>query len=67
MKFEDIIRSMTVPRGGSYPRPWMTDTDPERAQVLIVGASSAKSFACADIGSHEEFIDALWNRNGRSC
>lgn len=67
MNFEDRIRSMTAPRGGGYPRPWMTDTDPEHAQVLIVGASSAKSFACEVVGSHEQFIDALWNRNGRTC
>lgn len=58
---------MTAPRGGTYPRPWTTDADPERADVLIVGASSAKAFHCDDVGDHDRFVDALWNRNGRSC
>ncbi|RWO82075.1 hypothetical protein [Mesorhizobium sp.] len=66
-EFEDRIRAMTVPRDGAYPRPWTTDTDPARADVLIVGASSAKTFRVTDVGNHEEFLDALWNRNGQSC
>lgn len=67
MAFEDLIRTMTTPRDGAYPRPWMTDTDPDQAKILIVGASSAKTFRCADVGDHEQFLDALWNRNGRRC
>lgn len=67
MPFEDIIRTMTLPRGGAYPRPWMTDADPDQVKVLIVGASSAKTFQCADVGTHDQFLDALWNRNGRTC
>ena len=67
MAFEDIIRTMTLPRRGAYPRPWMTDTDPDQVKVLIVGASSAKTFHCADVGTHDQFLDALWNRNGRTC
>ncbi|WP_028711799.1 MULTISPECIES: hypothetical protein [unclassified Paracoccus (in: a-proteobacteria)] len=67
MTFEDRIRSLTMPRRGAYPRPWMTDTDPDQVKVLIVGASSAKTFHCADVGTHDQFLDALWNRNGRSC
>lgn len=66
-EFEDRIRAMTVPRDGAYPRPWTTDTDPEHADVLIVGASSAKTFRVADVGNHEQFLDALWNRNGQTC
>jgi hypothetical protein len=65
--FEDRIRALTVPREGTYPRPWTTDTDPTQADVLIVGASSAKTFRVADVGHHERFLDALWNRNGRTC
>ncbi|MFH5772703.1 hypothetical protein ACHFJ0_00550 [Paracoccus sp. NGMCC 1.201697] len=65
--FENRIRALTVPRDGAYPRPWMTDTNPTQADVLIVGASSAKTFLAADVGSHEQFLDALWNRNGASC
>ena len=66
-KFEDLIRVMTNRRSGDYPRPWMTDMDPGQADVLIVGASSAKTFRVADVGNHDQFIDALWNRNGRTC
>lgn len=66
-ELERAIRAMTVPRNGAYPRPWTTDTDPEQADVLIVGASSAKTFNVADVGSHETFLDALWNRNGHTC
>jgi len=65
--FEDLIRALTVPRDGSYPRPWTTETDPTQADVLIVGASSAKTFHVADVGSHDQFLDALWNRNGLTC
>lgn len=65
--FEDSIRTLTVPRDGIYPRPWTTDADPSQADVLIVGASSAKTFRVADVGSHDQFLDALWNRNGRTC
>ena len=66
-ELEDRIRAMTIPRNGAYPRPWTTDTDPEQADVLIVGASSAKTFRVADVGSHDHFLDALWNRNGQTC
>lgn len=58
---------MTMPRNGAYPRPWTTDSDPTAVDVLIVGASSAKKFYVADVGSHEQFLDGLWNRNGRTC
>ena len=67
IEFEDRIRLMTKPRGGAYPRPWTTDTDPRQADVLIVGASSATTFRAADVGNHDQFLDALWNRNGRTC
>lgn len=66
-ELEDRIRELTTPRGGAYPRPWTTTTDPAQSDVLIVGASSAKTFTVADVGEHEKFLDALWNRNGRSC
>jgi hypothetical protein len=66
-EFEDRIRAVTGPRDGAYPRPWTTDTDPALTDVLIVGASSAKTFRVADVGNHEQFLDALWNRNGQTC
>lgn len=67
VSLEQRIRELTVPSEGVYPRPWMTDTDPAQANVLIVGASSAKLFRVGDVGSHDQFIDALWNRNGLTC
>jgi hypothetical protein len=66
-ELEERVRALTEPRGGVFPRPWMTDTDPEKVEVLIVGASSAKTFRAADVGSHDDFIDCLWNRNGKTC
>lgn len=66
-ELEDRIRAMTIPRDDVYPRPWMTDADPDHADVLIVGASSAKTFYVSDIGNHDQFLDALWNRNGQTC
>lgn len=65
--FEDSIRALTIPRNGTYPRPWTTAADPTQADVLIVGASSANSFRVADVGCHDQFLDSLWNRNGLSC
>lgn len=64
---ETEIRALTAPRNKTYPRPWTTDTDPEKADVLIVGASSATKLHIKDIGHHDLFIDGLWNRNGRTC
>lgn len=66
-EFEACIRAMTVPRDGAYPRPWTTDTDPAQVDVLIVGASSAKTFRVTDVGNHGQFLDALWNRNDQTC
>lgn len=47
-ELEDRIRAMTIRRNGAYPRPWTTDTDPEQADVLIVGARSAKKWTAKD-------------------
>lgn len=66
-ELERFIWAMTKPHAGAYPRPWMTDTNPEAALVLIVGASSAKTFHTSVVGNHQKFLDALWNRNGYSC
>lgn len=66
-EFEQRIRELTEPRAGAYPRPWTTTTNPAQADVLIVGASSANTFRVADVGDHQRFLDALWNRNGQTC
>lgn len=64
---EDVIRHLTQPLNGQYPRPWMTDlTDPACAEVFIVGRNQATGYP-ADALTHEDHMDALFNRNGRSC
>jgi hypothetical protein len=46
----------------------MTDVvQPEKARVFIVGFNPAKEFPATMVGGHEAFIDALFNRNGKSC
>ena len=67
-EFEEVIRALTQPINGQYPRPWMTKLrDPLAARVFIVGNNQAKTFSEADVGSQDLFIDALFNRNGQSC
>jgi hypothetical protein len=67
-KFEDIIRRLTQPVGGQYPRPWMTTSgEPDKSQVFIVGLNQATMYPIWEVGSHETFMDALFNRNGQSC
>jgi len=41
-------------------------TDPESARVFIVGRNPATEFPVDLVGSHEVFLDALFNRNGQS-
>jgi len=65
---EASIRQHTQAVNGQFPRPWMTDTPhPEQARVFIVGYNQATGFPTERIGSHDEYVDALFNRNGQSC
>jgi hypothetical protein len=41
--------------------------DPCEAKVFIVGMNQAKTFPVEAVGSHDQYIDALFNRNGQSC
>jgi hypothetical protein len=67
-EFEDIIRRLTRPVGGQYPRPWMTTSrEPDKARVFIVGLNQATMYPIWEVGSHETFMDALFSRNGQSC
>jgi hypothetical protein len=67
-KLEATIREFTNPVGDQYPRPWMTTLqDPCEAEVFIVGMNQAKTFSVAEIGEHDEYMDALFNRNGQTC
>jgi hypothetical protein len=46
----------------------MTDlTDPASALVFTVGMNQRNSFLVEDVGSHERYMDALFNRGGESC
>jgi hypothetical protein len=65
--FEKILRELTQPINAQYPRPWMTKLqNPLQAKVFIVGKNQAKTFSVQQVGSHNRFIDALFNRNGES-
>lgn len=67
-EFEDVIRKLTRPIKGQYPRPWMTGMkDPARARVFIVGRNQATGFPEDAINRHDGYLDALFNRNGRSA
>ena len=65
---EASIRRLTQPVNGQFPRPWMTTmAHPEKARIFVVGYNQATGFPAARIGSHDDFIDALFNRNEGSC
>lgn len=65
--FEEIIRELTRPLNGQYPRPWMTDLkDPQSARVFIVGKNQHTEYPEVKL-THERHLDALFNRNGESC
>jgi hypothetical protein len=65
---ETLIRGLTQPVNGQYPRPWMTGMKrPEEARVFIVGHNQARAFPVEKVGDHDAYMDALYNRNGKSC
>jgi hypothetical protein len=67
-EFEATIIKLTKPINGQYPRPWMTKMEcPEKARIFIVGYNQAKTFKEQDVGRHEKYVDALFNRNGEEC
>ncbi|MBV1918743.1 MAG: hypothetical protein KUG65_11890 [Sphingomonadaceae bacterium] len=66
-ELERKIRPLLSPVSGGYLRPWMTSSmHPERCKVWVVGANPATTFPISRIESLESYIDALFNRNGRS-
>ncbi len=66
--FEEVVKQLTLPLNGQYPRPWMTKlADPTQAKVFIVGKNQAKGYLVEKVGSHSRHMDALFNRNGQSC
>lgn len=67
-RLEGAIREMTVPLNGQYPRPWMTtSTDPACSRVFTVGMNQRNGFPVKEVGSHDHYIDALFNRGPETC
>lgn len=66
-ELEQHILELTRPLNGQYPRPWMTSMrDPQHARVFVVGRNQATGFPTDRIGSQDAYLDALFNRDGRS-
>jgi hypothetical protein len=67
-KLEAAIRELTRPINGQYPRPWITSSKyPASSKVFVVGMNDAKTFPVRKVGSHDRFLDALFNRGGEDC
>jgi hypothetical protein len=65
-ELERRIRELTQPLNGQYPRPWMSDsTAPGASRVFLIGRNPATELP-AGIVDHDAYLDALFNRNGRS-
>ncbi len=66
-ELEQRLRPLLTPVLGGYLRPWMTSSRaPETCKVWVVGANPAKPFPIEKIKSFDVYLDALFNRNGRS-
>lgn len=62
------IAKLTKPLNGQYPRPWMTNSrSPWCVPVFTVGRNQRNGFSVEAVGSHENYLNALFNRNGSSC
>lgn len=67
-ELEATIRQLTKPINGQYPRPWMTSlTDPAEANVFTVGKNQRNGFDAAEVGSHDHYVDTLFNRGSETC
>ena len=62
-RLEARMRMLTTEINGQYPRPWMTTaTDPSACEILIVGRNQRNAYQADRVGSHEHFIETLFNR-----
>lgn len=67
-ELETSIRALTEPINGQYPRPWLTDIkDVENARVFTVGRNQRNGFPVNVVGSHDRYIDTLFNRGDTTC
>lgn len=65
---EVAIRQLTRPINGQYPRPWMTSlTNPAEANVFTVGKNQRNGYDATRVGSHDHYIDTLFNRGSETC
>lgn len=65
---EAAIRPLTQPINGQYPRPWMTSLrNPSEASVFTVGKNQRHGYDAAKVGSHDHFVDTLFNRGSETC
>jgi hypothetical protein len=67
-KLEAAIRELTRPINGQYPRPWtISPKDPASSRVFVVGTKPAYPFLEKYIGSHDRYLDALFDRGPETC
>ncbi len=67
-ELEERIWTLTEPINGQYPRPWMTTlAAPADAKIFIVGFNQATEYPASIVGTHDHFVDALFNRKGQTC
>jgi len=68
VQFDLKIKDLTKPLNNQYPRPWMTKlTIPYEADTFIVGKNQRNGYPVDVSGSHQRYLDALFNRNGEGC
>ncbi len=67
-QLESKIRALTRPLNGQYPRPWMTSlSNPIDCDLFTVGKNQRNGFDVDAVGSHDHFIDCLFNRGNETC
>lgn len=67
-QLEEVVRMLTKPLNGQYPRPWMTSlTSPSAARVFTVGRNQHHKFAIDRVRSHKHYVDTLFNRGPETC
>jgi hypothetical protein len=67
-RLESVIRELTRPVSGQYPRPWLTTLDdPSTARVFTVGRNQRRGIPVDAVPSHDAYLDALFNRGPETC
>jgi hypothetical protein len=67
-RLEAAVKELTRPTTDQFPRPWMTTlTAPWEARVFTVGMNQRNPFPLEQVGGHERYLDALFNRGPETC